>query len=82
TFPASADYDGVNYVKAIYKLYNSHGFKTIVLGASFRNVEQVIALAGCDALTISPVFLEELKNRDEHLEVKLTKNYYVVTQSP
>lgn len=43
------------------------------MGASFRNVEQVIALAGCDALTISPALLEELKNRDEHLEVKLTK---------
>ncbi|MDE4949273.1 transaldolase, partial [Francisella tularensis subsp. holarctica] len=61
TFPAIADYDGVNYVKAIYKLYKSHGFKTIVMGASFRHVEQVIALAGCDALTISPVLLEELK---------------------
>ncbi|WP_275441242.1 transaldolase family protein, partial [Citrobacter werkmanii] len=68
TFPAIADDDGVNSVKAIYKLYKSHGFKTIVMGASFRNVEQVIALAGCDALTISPVLLEELKNRDEHLE--------------
>ncbi|EDN34557.1 transaldolase [Francisella tularensis subsp. tularensis FSC033] len=82
TFPAIADDDGVNSVKAIYKLYKSHGFKTIVMGASFRNVEQVIALAGCDALTISPVLLEELKNRDEHLEVKLTKNDDVVTQSP
>ncbi|MDE4942954.1 transaldolase family protein, partial [Francisella tularensis] len=59
-----------------------HGFKTIVLGASFRYVELVIALAGCDALTIYPVLLEELKNRDELLEVKLTKTDDVVTQAP
>ena len=82
TFPAIADDDGVNSVKAIYDLYKSHGFKTIVMGASFRNVEQVIALAGCDALTISPALLEQLKNRDENLEVKLTKNDDVVTQEP
>ena len=82
TFPAIADDDGVNSVKSIYDLYKSHGFKTIVMGASFRNVEQVIALVGCDALTISPALLEELKNRDENLEVKLTKNDDVVTQEP
>ncbi|APC91636.1 MULTISPECIES: transaldolase [Francisella] len=82
SFPEIEHDDGVNSVKAIYELYKSHGFKTIVMGASFRNAEQVIALAGCDALTISPALLEELENRHEKLEVKLTKNDDVVTQEP
>lgn len=55
------DDDGVNSVKSIYKLYKDYGFKTIVMGASFRSANQVVALAGCDALTISPVLLEELE---------------------
>ncbi|WP_150468289.1 transaldolase [Francisella sp. SYW-9] len=81
-FPDIKDDDGVNSVKAIYNFYKSHGFKTIVMGASFRNAEQVIALAGCDALTISPALLEELEQRKEPLERALTDNLDVSNQDP
>jgi transaldolase len=52
------------------------------MGASFRNAEQVIALAGCDALTISPALLEELEQRKEPLETALTDDLDVSTQDP
>jgi transaldolase len=42
--------------------YKQHGYKTIVMGASFRNTGEIKALAGCDFLTIAPKLLEELKN--------------------
>ena len=59
--PASADSDpGVLSVQRIHRLYKHHGIKTIVMGASFRTAEQVLALAGCDRLTISPQILAEL----------------------
>jgi transaldolase len=52
---------GVVSVRRIYNYYKKHGYKTVVMGASFRNKEEVKALAGCDLLTIGPKFLEELK---------------------
>jgi len=52
---------GVKSVRAIYKYYKSIGSKTIVMGASFRNKGEIIALAGCDKLTIAPKLLDELK---------------------
>lgn len=51
---------GVISVSEIYNFYKSHGFKTIVMGASFRNTGEIEALAGCDRLTISPELLAEL----------------------
>jgi len=51
---------GVLSVKTIYSYYKQHGYKTVVMGASFRSKEQVLALAGCDLLTVSPALLEEL----------------------
>ncbi|MEY8765507.1 MULTISPECIES: transaldolase [Francisella] len=81
-FPAVVDDDGINSVRAIYKLYKDCGFKTIVMGASFRSAKQVVALAGCDALTISPALLEELENSFESLEVKLKRSNDVSTQVP
>ncbi|GAB4221830.1 MAG: transaldolase [Francisella sp.] len=81
-FPDISQDAGVNSVKDIYNLYKRHNFKTIVMGASFRHVDQVIALAGCDALTISPALLEELEKRDGELEVKLTKYDGAFIQSP
>ncbi len=51
---------GVKSVRAIYTYYKTHGFKTVVMGASFRNVGEIEALAGCDRLTISPQLLETL----------------------
>jgi len=51
---------GVTSVKTIYNYYKQHGYKTVVMGASFRTKEQIIELAGCDYLTIAPKLLEEL----------------------
>jgi len=53
---------GVQSVKTIFNYYKQHGYKTIVMGASFRNTGEIKALAGVDFLTISPSLLEELKN--------------------
>ncbi|MEM6309389.1 MAG: transaldolase family protein, partial [Pseudomonadota bacterium] len=53
---------GVLSVRSIYDYYKSNGIDTVVMGASFRNKEQIKALAGCDRLTISPGLLEELEN--------------------
>jgi transaldolase len=55
---------GVQSVRAIYALYSERGYKTEVMGASFRSVEQVLALAGCDLLTVSPELLEGLMSRE------------------
>lgn len=51
---------GVVSVRAIYQYYKEHGYKTVVMGASFRNTGELIALAGCDRLTVSPNLLQEL----------------------
>ena len=65
---------GVVSVTKIYNYYKDHGYKTIVMGASFRNIGEIQALAGCDRLTISPALLEELANESGELEVKLKDN--------
>ena len=62
---------GVKSVKRIYEYYKSHGIRTEVMGASFRNVGQITALAGCDLLTISPDLLAELAKSDAPLEPAL-----------
>jgi transaldolase len=59
-FPAAED-PGVLSVRQIYDYYKSYGYKTIVMGASFRNMGEILALAGCDRLTIAPSLLEELE---------------------
>ena len=56
---------GVLSVRRILDLYSRHNVKTIVMGASFRTADQVLALAGCDRLTISPTLLHELDTRTE-----------------
>ena len=55
-----AEDPGVQSVKAIYNYYKKFDYKTVVMGASFRNIGEIINLAGCDLLTISPKLLEEL----------------------
>ncbi|MEI4269917.1 MAG: transaldolase [Candidatus Dasytiphilus stammeri] len=62
---------GVNFVRNIYNFYKKNSYKTIVMGASFRNILQITALTGCDALTISPQFLEMLENLTVPLERNL-----------
>ncbi len=59
---------GVVSVRAIYDHYKTHGYKTIVMGASFRNTGEIEALAGCDRLTISPALLEELSQDNGELK--------------
>lgn len=58
---APDDDPGVRSVRNIYRLFKARGFETIVMGASFRNADEIRALAGCDRLTISPGLLEELE---------------------
>ncbi|WVO17649.1 transaldolase [Cryptococcus depauperatus] len=62
---------GVQSVRKIFNYYKQHGYKTIVMGASFRNTGEIAALAGCDFLTISPKLLEELAKSNEALSKKL-----------
>ncbi len=71
--PANADDDpGVQSVSAIYSYYKQHDYKTIVMGASFRNCGEIEALAGCDRLTISPALLSELKDDAGTLQRRLS----------
>jgi len=66
------DDPGVQSVARIYRYYKSHAFKTVVMGASFRNVGQIEALAGCDRLTISPDLLDQLGQDQESLTGRLS----------
>lgn len=66
-----ADDPGVQSVTRIYNYYKKFGHKTEVMGASFRNIGEIIELAGCDLLTISPALLAELQNTTGDLPRKL-----------
>ena len=68
---APEDDPGVQSVRYIYAYYKHYGYKTEVMGASFRNVGEVLALAGCDLLTISPDLLNTLQGMNEPVERKL-----------
>jgi transaldolase len=65
---------GVKSVTQIYQYYKDHGYNTVVMGASFRNTGEIIALAGCDRLTISPNLLEELGQSNEEVKAVLVDN--------
>jgi transaldolase len=69
---ANANDPGVKSVRAIYNHYKRHGIKTEVMGASFRNVGQITALAGCDLLTIAPELLAQLGASTEPLTQALS----------
>lgn len=69
---SGADDPGVQSVNEIYAYYKKFGYDTEVMGASFRNSGQILELAGCDLLTISPNLLEELQNTDAEVEQKLS----------
>lgn len=68
---APAEDPGVISVTKIYNYYKEYGYKTVVMGASFRNVGEIIELAGCDRLTIAPVLLKELQENSTALVRKL-----------
>lgn len=67
-----AEDPGVVSVQSIYNYYKKFGFKTVVMGASFRNTDEVIELAGCDLLTIAPKWLDELQNSNSTVEQRLS----------
>ena len=66
-------------VKRIYNYYRKFGYTTEVMGASFRNTGQILELAGCDLLTISPDLLQQLMDSDAPVERKLDKASSVVS---
>ncbi len=72
------DYDssndpGVESVEKIFNYFKKFNYNTIVMAASFRNKNEIINLAGCDKLTISPTLLEELSQKDDEIKLKLSK---------
>ena len=69
--PASDDM-GVQSVKRIYQYYKQHNYNTQVMGASFRSTEQILALAGCDLLTIAPNLIDELAAMDSSVTHQLS----------
>jgi len=70
SYPPEKD-PGVLSVTQIYNYYKKFGYKTLVMGASFRNVDEILQLAGCDLLTIAPKFLEVLSNTQGDVPRKL-----------
>jgi transaldolase len=71
SIPAEED-PGVNSVRHIYEYYKTHGYDTVIMGASFRNQGEIEMLAGCDRLTISPALLEALDNDQNGLQRRLS----------
>lgn len=72
----SIDQDpGVLSVKQIYHYYKQHGIQTEIMGASFRSVDQVLGLAGCDLLTVSPNLLAALAEDTREIENQLSENH-------
>ncbi len=69
---APSEDPGILSVRDIYSYYKKHGYRTEVMGASFRSKGEVLELAGCDLLTISPELLAELKSSSDPVERKLT----------
>jgi transaldolase len=67
-----ADDPGVQSVGRIYDYYKKFGYPTEVMGASFRNTSQILELAGCDLLTISPELLQKLRDTQGPIEPKLS----------
>lgn len=70
---APSEDPGVLSVKNIYNYYKKFGYKTQVMGASFRNMGEITELAGCELLTIAPKFLKELEESEGSLEQKLSE---------
>jgi transaldolase len=68
---ASNEDPGVVSVTSIYDYYKQQGYNTVVMGASFRNIGEILELAGCDRLTISPALMDELANNHETVVRKL-----------
>lgn len=79
SFPGPED-PGVISVSKIYNYFKTYGYSTEVMGASFRNIDEIIELAGCDLLTISPALMEQLRNQEGPLTRKLNPQTPEATQ--
>ena len=79
SFPGAED-PGVISVSNIYNYFKTYGYKTEVMGASFRNIDEIIELAGCDLLTISPALMEQLRSQEAPLTRKLDPHNPGATQ--
>jgi transaldolase len=73
SYPGPED-PGVISVTRIFNYFKTYGYHTEVMGASFRNIDEIIELAGCDLLTISPALMEELRNNNAELVRKLNSS--------
>jgi transaldolase len=73
---------GVLSVSEIYHYYKKHGIKTQIMGASFRNLDEILELAGCDLLTIAPKLLEELSKADGPVPKKLDEEESKKSSAP
>ena len=72
---------GVISVSKIFDYYKQHGYKTVVMGASFRNTQEIEQLAGCDRLTISPALMQDLADDSGDLVQQLNSEQVVATQA-
>jgi transaldolase len=70
SYPGPED-PGVLSVSKIYNYFKTYGYRTEIMGASFRNIDEIIELAGCDLLTISPALMDQLRNQEGTLTRKL-----------
>lgn len=75
TEPQAEHDPGVQSVTQIYSYYKQYGYPTEIMGASFRNIGQILALAGCDLLTISPELLQQLQNSEDKIIRRLDPNH-------
>lgn len=82
TAQAGPNDPGVQSVARIYAYYKTHGINTEIMGASFRNTGQILALAGCDLLTISPELLAELDGTQGDLQARLTPEFASTQDTP
>ena len=80
-YPAIED-PGVKSVTRIYNYYKKHDYQTVVMGASFRNTGEILELAGCDLLTISPELMSQLESVDGELPRKLSTAAAMETGEP
>ena len=78
SYPIEQD-PGVLSVKQIYQYYKQHGIRTEVMGASFRSIDQVLGLAGCDLLTVAPNLLQELAQTEREVVRALVPETAVAT---
>jgi transaldolase len=72
TYTGNEEDPGVLSVKEIFSYFKKFHFKTVVMGASFRNIQEILDLSGCDKLTIAPKYLDELRSKEMLVDKKLS----------